>query len=517
MTLMLAMLMLASCSKKQGSCLIPDNAIYVLRLDMLKLLGSTGEKGDDDSSVKDQLKKLIKEAHLDEDASEKFMEIIDDPTSSGIDFTEPLYVYLAASSREGLGGMEGGLVGSVDSKGNLAEVIEALEKVDDDVTLEEYDSDGVQYVMLGRKAALIFNGDWFYIGPVERGDDWEPNVDATIEMLLERADGKDNIEDNEAFKQMCEAKGVMQMLFNGSGFEGLPGIEEAELQLPEGCEFKDIAGFANFIINEGEVVVEGEAILLSDAWKKQSEKIDYKTIEKSQAKYADADADGALAIINIDPKGLFDYVKTVCKNAGLSRGDLEKLDEMKPIVDALTGKGIVAINGLDENDEPKIVAYVGTRNSELLNEFVEERIENDNVINVAPNRYNIPIDYDYEYNDSIGDWEMIATKFMQVGWKDSQTYFLLNTDEEPFDTPRHSFADVKGKGFYLRISGELAGNLIGSVDYYLDRAGRACADLVDYAEAYMESPTKSIFRISMKKKDQSPIATFIDYLKKHLM
>ena len=135
---MLAVLMLASCSKKQGSCLIPDNAAFVFRLDMTKMMESTGMKGDD-TSTKKEIEKLIKDAGLDKEIREKLLEIVDDPTSSGIDFTEPFFAYAAPAEERGA--FEGALVGCVASKGDLEDTIEKLASDNDDISLEE--SNGV--------------------------------------------------------------------------------------------------------------------------------------------------------------------------------------------------------------------------------------------------------------------------------------------------------------------------------------------------------------------------------------
>ena len=510
MTLMLAVL-LASCSKNQGGRLIPDTAFAVFRLDVIKTMESTGMKGDD-TSVKSQVESLIKRAGLDKEVREKLLEIVDDPTSSGIDFTEPVYVYFTANGRSGV---EVGVVGTTASKGDLTDAIKMLEGMDDDISLEEYESNDVQYARLDRSTVIAFNGDWFYVGPVEGQSDWESQVESTIEDLLDRADGNNNMEDNEAFKQMCERKGVMQIGIFGTGFDGLPGTSEMMRQLPEDCELKDIAGFVNLVINKGEIVFEGEALLMSEAWKKQLDLLTYNDIEKSQAKYADAE--GALAIINADPKDFYKYVRKFAESAGASRDDQEKLEELKPIFDAFTGQATIAINKLKEDNEPEVVAYVGTRNNSLVEALLSNGGDNESVVKVDDDEYRIPIDYDYDYSDSIGDWTMTPTKFLNVGWKNNQTYFMMNTDDEPFTTPRNSFSDVKGVGIYVRAAGKLLGMAVGSINDDAERAGMAVADIIDCIEFYMESPTKTIFRIVTKKKDKSPIVTVIDYVKKNFL
>ena len=498
-------LMLASCSKNQSGRLIPDNAFAVFRLDVIKTMESTGMKGDD-TSVKSQVENLIKRAGLDKEVREKLLEIVDDPTSSGIDFTEPIYLYFTVGGRDGV---EGGIVGTTASKGDLADAIKMLEDMNDNISLEEYESDGVQYARLDRNAVIVFNGDWFFVGPVES------DIDDTIEDLLDRAGGNNNMENNEAFKQMCERKGLMQIGIFGSGLDGVPGTSKLTSQLPEGCELQDIAGVVDVAINKGEIVFEGDAILMSDAWKEQVDRFAISPIEKSQAKYADAE--GALAILNADPNGLFGYVKKLAKNSGASRSDLEKLDELKSVFDAFTGQAMIAVNSWEEDGNPEVVAYVGTRNNSLVETLMNNGGDSVNILKVGDDEYRVPVDYDYEYNDSIGDWTMIPTKYMKVGWKDKQTYFLMNTDDEPFTSPRHSFTDVKGSGLFIYVAGGLLGQAVGSINSDAEMAGRAVADLLDYMECYYESNTKGVFRIAMKKKNKSPIVTIIDYVKKNFL
>ena len=513
MTLMLAMLLLASCSKNQGTRLIPDNAFAVIRLDVMKTMESVGMKGDD-TSVKEQIEALIKNAGLDKEAREKLMEIIDDPTSSGIDFTEPIFLYFSLGGSDGI---EGGITGTTASKGNLTDAIKMLEKMDDNITLEEYKSDGVQYARLERSTVIIFNGDWFYIGPVDNGDDWESDVEDTIEDLLDRAAGNNNLEEHPALQKMAESKGLIQIGMFGSGFDGLPGMSQLTSQLPEGCELKDVSGVLDFIINKGEIVMEGEALLMSDAWKKQVEMYGIEEIEESQTKYADAE--GALAVINIDPKAIYQFAMNAAKSYELNSEALKQIEELKPIFDAFTGKGMVAINSWEEGDDPEIVAYVGTKDNKLLDKLVGDQptMEDRGITSVANNEYRVPIDYDYDYNDSIGDFVMTPTKFIRAGWKDNQTYFLMNTEKEPFTASRKPFTDVKGVGFFAYVSGKLLGQAVSSIDDDAYVAGKAVADLLDYMELYYESSTKGVFRIAMKKKDKSPVVTIIDYVKHHFM
>lgn len=510
MTLMLAVL-LASCSKKQGSRLIPDNAIVVLRLDMMKAMESTGMKGDD-TSVKDDVEKLIKGMGLDKEVREKLLEIVDDPTSSGIDFTEPVFAYFAPT--ENGGDAEGGFVGCVDSKSNLEDALKMLEDMDDDFALEEYGNDGVQYVMIDRNAAFIFNDNWFFVGPVERDDNWKPDVDATIEALLDRAAGNNNIEGSDAFQQMCDRNGLLQVGFFGSAFDNIPLPDEVADQLPNDCDLKDIATIANVVINKGEILMECEALPMSEGWEKYIKSVEYRDIEESQAQYARAD--GALAIINVNPKAFFRYIKKLAQATGAGSRDLEELDELKPVFDALTGEAMVAVNW-EKGDDVQVNAYVGTRNNSLVEKVVgdSESMEERGIVSTGDNEYRIPIDYDYDYNDSIADWVMTPTKFMQAGWKNGQTYLLLNSDDEPFTKQRKPFTDVKGIGYFIYASGELLGTAVGSADRQMERVGEAVGKIIDYVEIYLESPTKGIMRIATKKKDKSPIVAIIDYVKRN--
>ena len=509
MTAVLALLLLASCSKKQGSRLIPDNAIVVARFDLLATMEKTGMRGDD-TSLKDELEKAIKKAGLDKEVRDKVLEIIDDPTASGIDFTEPLYAYFASNDKRE---PEGGLVGAMASKSDLTDLLQMVEE-NSDLSVEEYDGDGVMYLLLDRTAALIYNDDWFYLGTVER-DGYEPDVDATIETLLDRASGNSNIEEHKAFQVLNDRKGLMQLGFFGSGLEdleGLDGMDDIKNMLPEEIEMKDIAAVMDLIINDGEILIEAEAVPLTDEVKEYYEKSGemMNTITDDLAKYVPKESSFILA--DIDVKTAFKNIRKVAEASGMRDRDLQQFDEVESIVNSLTGQAVVFLDEWDGESDPAIMAYVGTKNSDLIDKLVSENMSADTILSDGLNRYRIPVDYDYEYVEGLDDWVMTPTKFMQVGWDKNLTYFLINTDKEAFARPQRSFTDVKGIGMYARVSGKQLGQMVASESRNSELA-EAVDDIVECIELYAETPTKGVMRLATNKKDKSPIVIVADYVK----
>jgi hypothetical protein len=88
----LAVFLLASCSKVHKSAqLIPEDAMFVLRVDVKQIADKSGF--DDDSKAKKKLTEALKEADMSRAAREKAEAILDDPAKAGLDLRDPLFIY----------------------------------------------------------------------------------------------------------------------------------------------------------------------------------------------------------------------------------------------------------------------------------------------------------------------------------------------------------------------------------------------------------------------------------------
>lgn len=163
LTLLAAVMVLASCSKeKDGNVclkLIPEDAAIVMRFDVKQSLEAIGYDKEDE--LKDQLKDAISENVDDEDLLNMLSEIVDDPSATGLDTSNPMYLYVSANLSNIVG-----LVGTTaDTKKLEAFVNKLSEKADGD---EVEEVDGVKYMEV-KEAGIAFTDDWFFIGQAADG------------------------------------------------------------------------------------------------------------------------------------------------------------------------------------------------------------------------------------------------------------------------------------------------------------------------------------------------------------
>ena len=500
----LMLLMLTSCSKQQGAAaLIPDDAFMVLRMDVLQGMEKSGLKGDN-SEMKKWMEEQIKEAGLDKELSDKILQILDDPTKSGIDFTEPVFIYASTDFSKKV---DAGFVASIASESDLTNLFKTLEDMDFPGVEKK---DGVNYVELGDDAAIIYCDDWFFGGATN-------DVEEMIATLKERASGKGSLSGNKALDVMCNKTGVAQMLFQLSAFENIKDREVkmallmAEKALPEGVKLSDMASVTDFQLNKGETLMTTEAVMLS------SKAQDYfdenlkmlKPIVKEQAKYI---TDRALSVfVNMDMKKFAENIEKMKDIYGIEDEDME---DVKKILDTLDGTLALDIYGINDNG-PMVSAYLGTKDNSLLSEakemFYGEEKE------VTADEYLVPTEYDYDWNDD--DLVMTPKAWGVLGFKDGLTYFSGEA-ENAFKAPatEYPFGNVKGCGFFARFNFSIFKDYLKNVedDDEARMVMQAIDDIFDYAELYADKDGKGIFRIANKDNSKTLIEAISDYAKKFL-
>ena len=237
--LLAAVLVLASCSKKESVAtrLIPENAIVVGRLDVKQTIDKSGL--DANSRLLKKLKSAMSDTDMSEEMREKMMDIVLNPNQSGIDFDQPVFFYFTGNEDN-----MGGLVGTVDNKGKLTDLINqiASESGSEDEVEEE---DGVCRV----GEMMVFNDDWFFIGDVN---------DDMIETLKEMAEsGEGSMAEDESMAKLCEQPGVFSMLVSGKGLGQIDDrdVRQALQQLPDGLDINDVAAITDLQLNDGAVQI----------------------------------------------------------------------------------------------------------------------------------------------------------------------------------------------------------------------------------------------------------------------
>jgi hypothetical protein len=501
---LLAVLLLASCSKNKSASLLPDDAVVVVRVDPLKVLGGVGAEGKD-SDAKKKLKRMLKDTSMDKELRQKLEEIVDDPTASGIDFTEPFFFYVRVDSHSR---PELGLVGTVASQDDITELLEAI----DDVTVEDADEDGVKYFSLDREAAFIYSSDWFYIGSVQHTKG-ESDVDVMISKLVDRMDGDDNLAGNKALEAMCDKEGVAQALFLGQGVNSIDerevkkvisGIEES---LPKGLKVKDIALLADLALNPGEMVSTLEAVALSDEWQDTMDKAlaELKATDNDFAKYVSLD--GAFALLNIDAKGIFKRLEDFMEKNDFSDNDISMVRQWATTID---GKGAIDVFGIDPESGPAFVAYLGSKDNSLITSIAPS---SDPTVNDAGmTLFQLPRDYDYVYDSITGDYDMKPVNYYYAGYDKGAT--VVTTDANHiFQAPngKKATGNVKGQGFYARVNYKFISGLLAESDPYSRDVYEALEKILDYSELYIDEG-KVVARLTSADKDKNPVAAIAEYV-----
>ncbi len=500
---LLVTIMMASCSKKQSSNLIPEDAVFVMRVDPMKTLDTAGASGKE-SKLKKQLKKMVKDMGGDKELRQKLEDIIDDPTASGIDFSEPFFFYAASVDNKV---PELGVVGTVASQDDITELLEAA-----DATVEDAEQGGVKYFMPDSKSVFIFSSEWFYAGTVSTKRGSDPDIEGVIETLMERAGGKGSLADNKAFQTMCDKEGVAQSLLLGQGFASISekkvkqAIKEIEKALPGKLKVEDIAVLNDLSIDKGEIVTTLEAVALSDEWQGFIDRSmkDLKDVDSKLAKYISLD--GICALANIDMKDIYKRAEKFIKKA--TEGD-DELETIEMIAKSVTGEAAFEVYNWDKEKGAIAVAYVGARNDDMLKLLNKEGVAP--VTEGGRTLYKLPTDYDYVYDNTTGDYDMKPVAYANVGY-DNGAIFIAQETDQLFQTPsgKKASGNVKGQGFYARVNADFIKNILMETAPYGKEAWEPMGDIVDYVEAYIEDG-KIVSRLTTKDKSKNPVAAIIEY------
>ena len=443
----------------------------------------------------------LESSSMDKKTREKIGDILEDPTKSGIDFTEPVYCYVSLDVKRN--STEVGVVGSMASEGDLTDLFDMIAK---EGGLEDVEkAHGAHFVEIDRNAAFIYNDEWFYAGQVK-------NVEDMIDELKERVSGKGSLLGNEAFDRMNSKEGVAQMLYQGKlmdQFKDMPEMEELMEIFPDDVEFKDIAGVVDLALNAGELVMTGEAVPMSKGWKDYCEKYDKKArkIAAEQTKYISNN--GLSMFVNLDVSGLYeDHYKHVAKSLGM---DKESLGIVEKICNTLTGQASFTLFDIEDN-MPRMALYAGTSDGEAL-DMLMSMAGDENVKKNDDGQYVLPIDYDYEWDEDGYEFTKTPSKWGIAGFKDGQTY-LTTRAEDAFAVPASQYATevIKGKGFYARFNfGFLKDLAEKTEDEDTGSVLAILAQKLDYVECYYDDGLKSVFRIATTDKDKNPLQVLIDF------
>lgn len=518
-------MLLASCNKvPKYAKMIPDDASVVVRLDVKK--ASENSKIGENKTVKDKIIKAIKDADLGRSARNKMEEIIDDPTKSGVDFSDPVMLYVAKDGDKD----DVGLLGSVKDKDAFADFLNTLSK--------ECDGDGVEdakkdfsYMILDTNTGIFFNKDFFLLTDITSDKDKQEDDIDDIKKEFEEDGSSHSMADNPDMKAMCKKEGVLQILVEGRGLAEEKNVSDNfEDGLPSGVKLDDFSYLVDFNTEAGDATLSGEILSDSEAWKNYIAQYDevLGNLGTSLNKYMSSD--GLCAIVNVNGDKLYDLLKDFgyTKKMGDSADGKTYLKMLRSI----NGDAVMNLSDYDVfGDNKKIDGgiYISTDNNTIVNDFKKESKDQNGFETTGTDRYSIALGgggYIDDYGNYVEPSE--PSLYMNFGYKSGVSYFAMNDKKDKVGEPKNVLPEefFKGKKAYFYMSSQLLKPAKDGMEKDVDdkeKAGYQTADEktslgiiktfienIDYIEGYYEGGGKSTLHLVMKDNNVDPLSALLD-------
>lgn len=516
LTLLAAVMVLASCSnEKDGNVclkLIPEDAAIVMRFDVKQSLESIGYDKEDE--LKDQLKDAISENVDDEDLLNMLSEIVDDPSATGLDTSNPMYLYVSANLSNIVG-----LVGTTADAKKLEAFVNKLSEMADGDEVEEVD--GVKYMEV-KQAGIAFTDDWFFIGQAADGG---KSLAKDLKKLAEADEAP--IMQNADFKAMMEKKGQFQMLISGKGtadaINRLATLQSRAKEMADALEralpgkLEDISLVMDGSFADGMGESTTELLTYSDEWKQAVSDFD-DMLGNINAKTAEwASGKGIAVLANIDGEKLFNMIAGMVQKFGAD--DEETMAILRSYLASVKGNIAFSFEGMANENTPELQAYISTEDASIISATLQQGGSDIEMIDSLNFKIN---NYDWEYNPETGDFEKTnLINSVYAGYDRGYTYFVMGEDPQPFRHPYETIPanHIQAKGFYFYMNYESIAESLAKVAGQNDRETEMMVEmckLYDYADGYYEGNGKCSFRAEMKDKSTPLIRQMAEILERFL-
>lgn len=475
-------LLAASCSgTPEYANAIPDDAAVVARFDVVQIAEKSGTGGSQE--LKDMALRLVRKADLSRSAADKIEAVLKNPAEAGLDLREPV-LFFAADSYEN----HAALVGAVHSRDKLTDLLNTMAKEADCERVKEKQE--LSYAAFN-ECFIAYDDDWFFI----TGINYDQEPEDVLSNVRRRFDAKEesSIRENEAFKEMCKSKADCQVLLLGKGIEQIRHIsrelDAIEQQLPAGVKLRDFAGLAELTCENGEAVLTGRSIGLTDeakAFMEQNAKAQGKVAGKELACLpASAVLAGAT---NLNGKEMLKLLKKqdAFKDLAAEKGAL-----LYDTFEALNGDLTFGLNDVSERGVPDMTLYAHVTGGKFLAAWMEEPVENGYAIETDKDQYQMPLG-----NDT----------YLYVGIKDG--IFYCSTQESASQMEKAAApvdaADFKGKITLVRLYVDNLLNLplLKAREEFSSETRQVLAVLrkLDTVELSSDNPYEMQLRLTLKDK-----------------
>jgi hypothetical protein len=193
--LFIALISMSSCKKTEYTHAIPADATAVISVDMKSIVQKCGIGDEDNKSLKQHLSDALKTG-LNNETAERLQKILDKPSESGLDLTEPIYIFKAEE-------FDGSTAVSlcVDDKGDLNSTVEDLAK--SQLCTPPEDAGDYQFSIVMGKAVLAYNRGTALL--VESNGGMSEKVRNGLDKVMKNKE-EDSFCANEAFGLLKDSK-----------------------------------------------------------------------------------------------------------------------------------------------------------------------------------------------------------------------------------------------------------------------------------------------------------------------
>lgn len=194
--LFLTLVTLSSCKKTEYTHAIPADAAAVISVDMRSIASKSGINDKENAALKQHLSDALKNG-LNSETSDRLAKILENPSKSGFDLTEPIYAYSAKEFDN-----ETVIDLCVSDRGDLNSTVEDLSK--SQLCSPPEETDHYKFTIVMGKAVLAYNRGTALLVPTKGGmtDKIRTALDKVMQYKKE-----ESFCANKAFDELKERKG----------------------------------------------------------------------------------------------------------------------------------------------------------------------------------------------------------------------------------------------------------------------------------------------------------------------
>lgn len=516
-----AVALICSCgSKPKGAVLLPEDAQVVTCIDVEETIEASELGGD--RQFKEKVRNSIKQMGLSRMMEKQITDIVEDPSTTGIDFKEPFFYAVLDIDR-----MLFAFTGSLNDSEKFESLLRTtMTEMNGDSALKSTVADpNVKFARIDGDAFILFDNDGFIIC----NKNYDEDEAGFVEYMAKQFSEEKNYSQTKGYDMLMNENGIAKMHIACGKILASQNMKMSLDRLPAETK-KKIDLFYESDVIMALNVSKGEASYVctfdpgTDEAKKYYDKMCESAgeIKGTFLKYIDKDALMAAAM-NFDGKKYIELQDEQINNM-LGLMSMLNAEEIKELIKTINGDFTIGINSklLGKNKVPEMKIYGSTDNSMLV-ESIAETNSNDMVKN--GDRWIIKLT-ESEYTNVNGSYDWIEKEIGQatLGYKDNASYFTISEKgNDAFKASGNAIdkSDFKGNKFYMRLN--FAPMLkMKEVEEMLGSMGegeiiRDVIKEINYAEMTVENNYKAEIRLVMNDKDHTPIAIAIDIFKELLL